>query len=100
MDSKELLACYPRRTFYPLSDNPSTQDYRITMTNLSLLLDLYNLTVKQVYAIAHLIRNKILTKPTFVHLRYFFGDDRPSQTTHHTLFLYRKLRGAIRRISN
>lgn len=31
MDSKGLSACYPRRTFYPLSDTLSTQQYRITI---------------------------------------------------------------------
>ncbi len=29
-------ACYPRRTFYPLSDGPSTRDHRITMTDFRL----------------------------------------------------------------
>src|SRR5215468_4736124 len=32
MDSWASSACYPRRTFYPLSDGPSTRDHRITMT--------------------------------------------------------------------
>ena len=32
MDSWRVSACYPRRTFYPLSDGPSTQNHRITMT--------------------------------------------------------------------
>src|SRR6056297_1880419 len=31
MDSWAVSACYPRRTFYPLSDGPSTRDHRITM---------------------------------------------------------------------
>ncbi len=31
-----LSACYPRRTFYPLSDGPSTRDHRITMTDFRL----------------------------------------------------------------
>src|SRR5882757_1406936 len=29
-------ACYPRRTFYPLSDGPPTRDHRITMTDFRL----------------------------------------------------------------
>ena len=29
-------ACYPRGTFYPLSDDPSTQNHRITMTDFRL----------------------------------------------------------------
>jgi len=27
----DLLQCYPRRTFYPLSDGPSMRNHRITM---------------------------------------------------------------------
>lgn len=37
----ELLgrsACYPRGTFYPLSDGPSTQNHRITKTDFRLCL--------------------------------------------------------------
>ena len=29
-------ACYPRRTFYPLSDGPPTRDHRITMADFRL----------------------------------------------------------------
>ena len=32
MNSWEESACYPRRTFYPLSDGPSIQNHRITKT--------------------------------------------------------------------
>ena len=32
----ESSACYPRRTFYPLSDGPSTRDHRITMADFRL----------------------------------------------------------------
>ncbi len=42
-----------------------------------------NLTVKKVYAIT--LINNILFKLFFVHLRYFLGGDRPSQTTFHKL---------------
>ena len=38
MSSWESSACYPRRTFYPLSDGPSTQNHRITMTDFRLCL--------------------------------------------------------------
>lgn len=31
-------ACYPRGTFYPLSDGPSTQNHRITKTDFRLCL--------------------------------------------------------------
>ena len=36
MDSWGRSACYPRRTFYPLSDGPSTRNHRITMTDFRL----------------------------------------------------------------
>src|SRR5574339_148195 len=32
MNSWEESACYPQSTFYPLSDDPSIQNHRITMT--------------------------------------------------------------------
>ena len=32
----QVSACYPRRTFYPLSDGPSTRDHRITMADFRL----------------------------------------------------------------
>ena len=34
MNSWAVSACYPRSTFYPLSDGPSIQNHRITMTLL------------------------------------------------------------------
>ena len=46
-----VSACYPRRTFYPLSDGPSTQNHRITMTDF-VSARLVSLTVRQAYAIA------------------------------------------------
>jgi hypothetical protein len=55
--SKELSACYPWRTFNPLIDNFSTQNYRVTMINIKYFTIRYvpvwfvNLTVKQTYAI-------------------------------------------------
>ena len=36
VDSWGRSACYPWRTFYPLSDGPSTRDHRITMTDFRL----------------------------------------------------------------
>ena len=87
MDSQKPSACYPRRTFYSLSDGFSTQNHRIIMTDLlkkKISARFVNLTVKKVYAITRI--NNILFKLFFVHLRYFLGGDRPSQTTFHKLF--------------
>ena len=36
VDSWGVSACYPRRTFYPLSDGPSIQNHQITMTDFRL----------------------------------------------------------------
>ena len=44
------------------------------------------LTVKQVFTLALHSRYYRL-EPTFVHLRYSLGGDRPSQTSNHTLYL-------------
>ena len=82
-DSQKPSACYPRRTFYSLSDDLSTQNHRITMTDLSIPARFVNLTVKQIYAIT--LSNKYLFEFAFVHLRYSLGGDRPSQTTFHKL---------------
>ena len=84
VNSWRRLACYPRRTFYPLSDDPSIRDHRITKTYFrtcsrclsrsQALLCLYTL---------RLVSNQ--AERTFARLRYFLGGDRPSQTTHQTL---------------
>ena len=82
--SKPSSACYPRRTFYPLSDGPSTQNHRITMTDFRLCSTCMSHSQAGLcHYTQHPISNRI--EPTFVSLRYFLGGDRPSQTTHHTL---------------
>src|ERR1041384_7837889 len=74
-------ACYPRGSFYPLSDTPSTRRYQITKPDFRLCstcrsrsqapLCLYTL---------RLVSNQ--PEGTFGRLRYILGGDRPSQTTH------------------
>src|SRR5215207_10025877 len=55
MSSWGRSACYPQRTFYPLSDGPSMQNHRITISNF--VPDrLVSLTVKHAYAIALHVR--------------------------------------------
>ena len=52
-NSRETSACYPRRTFYLLIDNLSTQNYRVTMAEILFsLIYLISFSVKQTYAIA------------------------------------------------
>jgi hypothetical protein len=84
MSSWERSACYPRRTFYPLSDGPSMRNHRITMLyfrTCSTCLShsqapLCHCTLRTV---------TIRAEGTFRSLRYSFGGDHPSQTTHQTL---------------
>ena len=87
MDSWAKSACYPRSTFYPLSDGPSIRNRRITKTyfrtcsgccprsQAPLCLYTYTLISDQ-------------RKGTFARLRYSLGGDRPSQTAHLTLSVY------------
>ena len=82
MSSWAVSACYPRRTFYPLSDGPSTQNHRITMTDFRLC------STCQSHSQASLCHCTLRTisdrsELTFARLRYYLGGDRPSQTTHH-----------------
>ena len=82
VNSWEESACYPRRTFYPLSDGPSTQNHRITMTDFRLCSTCQS---RSQAGFCHCTRRPISDRPepTFARLRYSLGGDRPSQTTHH-----------------
>ena len=76
-------ACYPRRTFYSLSDGPSTRDHRITKPWFPIC------STCQSHSQAPLClctRRLVSVQPegTFGRLRYSLGGDRPSQTTHQT----------------
>src|ERR1700751_5122204 len=79
MDSWELSACYPRRTFYPLSDGPSTQNHRITMADFRLCSTCQS---RSQAGLCHCTRRAISDRyePTIPRLRYTLGGDRPSQT--------------------
>ena len=82
MDSWESSACYPRRTFYPLSDGPSTRDHRITMTDFRLCSTCQSRSQAGLcHCTQQLISDQL--EPTIARLRYSLGGDRPSQTTHH-----------------
>ena len=82
MDSWGRSACYPRRTFYPLSDGPSTQNHRITMTDFRLCSTCLS---RSQAGLCHCTQRAISdrSEPTFARLRYSLGGDRPSQTAHH-----------------
>ena len=82
VDSWGVSACYPRRTFYPLSDGPSTRDHRITMTDFRLCSTCQSRSQAGLcHCTQQLISDQL--EPTFARLRYSLGGDRPSQTTHH-----------------
>ena len=82
VDSWGVSACYPRRTFYPLSDGPSTRDHRITMTDFRLCSAC---RPHSQAGLCHYTQQPISDRlePTIARLRYSLGGDRPSQTTHH-----------------
>ncbi|EDM70194.1 hypothetical protein RAZWK3B_00585 [Roseobacter sp. AzwK-3b] len=82
MDSWAVSACYPRRTFYPLSDGPSTRDHRITMAVFRLCSTCQSCSQA---GFCHCTQRAISdrSEPTFARLRYALGGDRPSQTTRH-----------------
>ena len=82
MNSWAVSACYPRRTFYPLSDGPSTRDHRITMTDFRLCSTCQSRSQAGLcHCTLQLISDQ--PEPTIARLRYSLGGDRPSQTTHH-----------------
>ena len=80
MSSWEGSACYPRSTFYPLSDGPSMRNRRITM----LLFPTWSACGPLSQArLCHYTLRTVADRPerTFRSLRYSFGGDHPSQTT-------------------
>src|SRR3546814_835783 len=83
----ELLgrsACYPQSTFYPLSDGPSMQNHRITIS----VFRPWSTCMSRSQASLCYCTPRTVTKRTeltFESLRYLFGGDHPSQTTHQTM---------------
>jgi hypothetical protein len=81
MNSRARSACYPRSTFYPLSDGLSTQNHQIIKPAFPLC------SACRPHSQAPLcpytqcpITDR--AEGTFGRLRYFLGGDRPSQTAH------------------
>jgi hypothetical protein len=77
-------ACYPRSTFYPLSDGPSTRDHRITMACFRTCSTRRS---RSQAPLCHCTLRLVSNQPegTFARLRYTLGGDRPSQTAHQTV---------------
>src|SRR5574343_579219 len=88
MNSWAVSACYPRRTFYPLSDGPSIQNHRITKTYFRTCSTCPSRSQAPLCLCTHCLFSD-QAEGTFVLLRYSVGGDRPSQTTHQTLSLTR-----------
>ena len=79
MDARRRSACYPQRTFYPLSYGPSTRDHRITLTCFRTCSCRSTRSQADFYLYARrAIANR--SESAFALLRYSFGGDRPSQT--------------------
>jgi len=97
MGSWGTLACYPRRTFYPLSESLSTKNSRITMADFRLCLICLSYSQASFYHCAlGLVSDQV--ELTFAHLRYSLGGDRPSQTNHNTLSVYTHEKTQIPRV--
>ena len=80
MNSWLRSACYPRRTFYPLSDGLSMQNHRITSACFRTCSTCWSRS----QATLCLYTRRLISKQpevTFERLRYNLGGDRPSQTT-------------------
>ena len=78
-------ACYPRGSFYPLSDGPSIRYRRITKPDFRPCSTCRSRSQAPfcLYTL-RMISNH--SEGTFGRLRYSLGGDRPSQTAHLTLF--------------
>ena len=84
MSSWEGSACYPRSTFYPLSDGPSIRNRRITMLKFPSCSTCLSLSQAP---LCHYTLRPVTNRSegTFRSLRYAFGGDHPSQTTHQSV---------------
>ena len=90
LSSWERSACYPRSTFYPLSDGPSMWNHRITLPCFRTCSTC--LSPSQARLCQCTLRTvAIRAERTLGSLRYSFGGDHPSQTTHQAVSFLRKL---------
>ncbi len=88
VNSRGRLACYPRSTFYPLSDGPSTRSRRITRPGFP------PCSACRPHSQAPLCPYTqrtvtVRAEGTFGRLRYPLGGCRPSKTAHQALSLPR-----------
>ena len=80
----DVISCYPRSTFYPLSDGPSMWSHRITNTYFRTCS---SRRTRSQAPLCHYTRRLVSNQAegTFARLRYSLGGDRPSQTARQTL---------------
>ena len=79
VDSWAVSACYPRGSFYPLSDGPSTRYHRITKPDFRPCSTCWSRS-QAPFCLCTLRAISVRAEGTFGRLRYSFGGDRPSQT--------------------
>ena len=84
VDSWGVSACYPRGSFYPLSDGPSTRYHRITKPDFRPCSTCLSRS-QAPFCLYTLRAISVRTEGTFGRLRYSLGGDRPSQTARLTL---------------
>src|SRR3712207_7612418 len=77
-------ACYPRGSFYPLSDGPPTRNHRITKPDFR-PCSTCMCRSQAPFCLCTLRAISDRAEGTFGRLRYFLGGDRPSQTAHLTM---------------
>ena len=84
VDSRAGSACYPWRTFYPISDGPSTRNRRITKACFRTCSTCWSRSQAPLCLYTpRLVTNQ--PEGTFARLRYILGGDRPSQTARLTM---------------
>ena len=86
VDSWGRSACYPRGSFYPLSDGSSTR-YRLITKPEFPLCSTCSSRSQAPFCLCTLRMISIHSEGTFGRLRYSLGGDRPSQTARLTLSL-------------
>ena len=79
VNSRAGSACYPRRTFYPISDGPSTRNRRITKPCFRTCSTCKSRS-QAPFCLCTLRAITDRAEGTFGRLRYSLGGDRPSQT--------------------
>ncbi len=88
VNSWGVSACYPRGSFYPLSDDSSTRYRQITKPDFRLCSTCQSRS-QAPFCLYTLRMVSIHSEGTFGRLRYSLGGDRPSQTVRLTLSTHR-----------